>query len=442
MVASAEGDGGVAAAGFFGSITGVVKDLTIDKATVTSTHYAGGICGFSSANVGMKIENCKVTNSSVVFNVELVGENAYDNGDKVGGIIGYMVKGDVIDGCTVENTTVHGYRDIGGIAGYSEGTVQNCATVGVTLSRDTTEAHNYKNYTEEKQFDCNPIVGDYVGATLIGNKVNGTGYEITVTPGTVEELKAAIAAAQGGTNAVITLDQDFDVESNWEGFDLGAYNGVYDITINGNGHTISNLNQPLITGAFAGEGVITINDLTIDSANIIGEGYNNLGLGAFIAYSDASGGVVFNNCKLTNSTITCSDGEANTNNYAGGFIGYVSATTGSTAKAEFNNCTVEKSNISGEKSAGALIGHGGAAVTVNGATVEGCTISEILSGRTDAGAATIAGRMSGSFALTLKGTITTKGNTINQGTAVTGAAPNIYTALGTPVTTEATLVTE
>ncbi len=252
-------------------------------------------------------------------------------------------------------------------------------------------------------------------------------------PGTLAELQQAFAdaATQSSNDIVIELTQDFDAENGWTAIAPEGYNGVKNVVVNGNGHKITNLNDVLFVGSFAGNGTITINDLTIESANISRAGFGNnssLGFGAFIGYSDSSGTVTLNNCHLVDSTINCTSG------YAGGLVGYVSSPT------VFTNCSVSGSTISGNKSAGALIGHGGANVTVNGATVTGNTISETLAGRDEAGAATIAGRMSGGT-LTLKGTITTTGNTVNQG-AVAPSAGNIYTALGTPVTDEATLVTE
>ncbi len=167
LTASASGDGGYASAGLFGSITGVVQNLTMDNATITSTHYAGGIVGYSSANVGMKIENCKVINSTITTAPELLDNNTYDNGDKAGGIIGYMVLGDVVTGCTVENTTIKGYRDIGGIVGNAAGTVTNNKVDGLTLVNDRT--NNYKNYATDEEFHVNAVIGENAGATVSGN---------------------------------------------------------------------------------------------------------------------------------------------------------------------------------------------------------------------------------------------------------------------------------
>ncbi len=250
--------------------------------------------------------------------------------------------------------------------------------------------------------------------------------------GTMAELQEAIAeaSAQATGDIVVNLTKDFDVAGAWTAVTPSGY-GTNNIVINGNGYTIYNLNDTLFVGSFGGSGSITINDLTIENANISRtKGDNGLGAGAFINYCDATGSVTLNNCHLVNSSVTCTDG------YAGGLIGYTSNAM------TITNCSVTGCTINGQKSAGAIVGHiGGGATVVNGCTVTGCTISETLEGRTAPGAAAIAGRLSGET-LTLKGTITVKDNIINQGTGCTTAATSIYCANATADTTGATLITD
>lgn len=150
-----------ATSGFFGSITGTVRNLNFVNAKVTSTHYAGVVVGYSSAN-GCRIENCTVSDSKVTTVPELIG-GSYDNGDKAGGIVGYCVTGDVVTGCTVKNTTIKGYRDIGGICG-SAGSkdVLTGNTVGekVTLVQDSTNGYKEGEIT---------TVGDIAGRIVDEN---------------------------------------------------------------------------------------------------------------------------------------------------------------------------------------------------------------------------------------------------------------------------------
>lgn len=167
-----------ATAGLFGSITGEVKNLNLEHGKVNSTHYAGAIVGYSSANVGMEISGCTVSDFTIVSVPELIG-GSYDNGDKVGGIIGYMDGGDKVTGCTVKDTSVKGYRDIGGIAGYCNGggPISGCTVENVTLIQDFT--NGYKAVA-----DVEKHIGDIFG----WGSNNGTGNTSTnVTINTVNK---------------------------------------------------------------------------------------------------------------------------------------------------------------------------------------------------------------------------------------------------------------
>lgn len=132
----------VASAGLFGSITGKVQNLTLRNIEVKSTHYAGGIVGYSSTNVGMEIKNCHVDGGLITSTPELLENKKYDNGDKAGGIIGYMVSGDVVENCTVKNLTVRAYRDIGGLIGCGAGIIKNNKVLeNVKLIQDDTNGY-------------------------------------------------------------------------------------------------------------------------------------------------------------------------------------------------------------------------------------------------------------------------------------------------------------
>ena len=179
-------------AGLFGSVvSATIKDLTIENAIVKSNHYAGVICGFSEGE--SKILNCKVSNVSVTSAPELIGAK-WDNGDKVGGIAGYIVSAEV-SGCTVDNAAIQGYRDLGGIVGYANTTskVTGNALKGiVTITVD--KSHNYKEYTSETEYDANPYVGEKSDvATVSDNTGEASIYYPTAIVSTQEDLKAAIA---------------------------------------------------------------------------------------------------------------------------------------------------------------------------------------------------------------------------------------------------------
>ena len=407
-------------AGLFGAVTGTISNLKVTNATIVTAHWAGTIAG----QIKGTVEKCSVENITITCLPELIG-TSWDNGDKAGSIVGYLDTNGTVTRCSAKNVDITGYRDLGGIVGCSNGTVtKNTVGENVTITYDNDATRNYNNYTSAAQHN----IGDYIGRGADENDTGNTGtanYARGATAGTAEELNTFLAgyASNSGENITVELTKDFDMANNWTTYNIGNYNGVNNLTINGNGHKITNLNKPLLMGAFSGDGVITINDLTISNAKI-SQKAENLGIGAFIMHSDSSGGIVFNNCKLEDSVIECTGANAtNGSAYAGGFIGYSSS-----GNTTFKDCSVTNCQISGKKSAGALIGHAQTNLTVDGCTVTGNTITQTLENRT-AGAAAIVGRVS-STPITVKNT-TVSGNTINQGAAVTSLATSVVCANAT-----------
>lgn len=193
-------------AGLFGSlVSATIKDLTIENAVVKSNHYAGVICGYSEGE--STIQNCKVSNATVTSTPELLGAK-WDNGDKVGGIAGYIVSAEVT-GCTVENAAIQGYRDLGGIVGYANTTSKvtgNALKGTVTITVD--KSHNYKEYTSDAQFDANPYVGEKSAeATISDNTGEASIHYPTAIVSTQEELNDAITNAVAGEALNVKLNE-------------------------------------------------------------------------------------------------------------------------------------------------------------------------------------------------------------------------------------------
>ena len=231
-------------AGLFGSVDGaIIKDLTIENAIVKSNHYAGVICGYSQRE--SKILNCKVSNVSVTSAPELI-EAKWDNGDKVGGIAGYIESAEV-SGCTVDNAAIQGYRDLGGIVGYAntKSKVTGNALKGiVTIIVD--KSHNYKGYTSETEYDANPYFGEKsADATDSDNTGEASIYYPTAIVSTQEELNAALETA-AGQSSTIALASNLTVT-----LDNNALNGKNaDVTIIGDGTQTFDV----ITKAISAEG--------------------------------------------------------------------------------------------------------------------------------------------------------------------------------------------
>ncbi|MBP3428120.1 MAG: hypothetical protein J6M47_07660 [Clostridia bacterium] len=189
-------------AALFGATSGSVKNLTVDTAVIKTAHWAGAIAG--SADMG-SIVNCHAKNITIECLPELIG-SSYDNGDKAGGIAGYVSNNASVENCSVTNADITGYRDIGGLVGYANVPVKNSSINNVTLTLDNT--NNYKNYTANKDYDFGAYVGEVGGKGSVSNctgtatiNYSGEGEDTdnTVSVSNSAELKNAIENASGST---------------------------------------------------------------------------------------------------------------------------------------------------------------------------------------------------------------------------------------------------
>ena len=209
-------------AAFFSHVytTAAIKDVTFDNANISGNHYVAVVLGYETNNgTNAKIQNVTVKNSTVT-----VGTDANDdNGDKVGGIVGYATTVS-IDGCTVENSTIIGYRDVGGIIGYASAlsygealAVTNNTVKNVTLVCNN--KCNYKGYTSADEYDINTIVGEATQYAVVKNNTeeNVTFVAGAISSGRVEhtgsryQIAADFAATGVEKLAVKVLDQNGNV---------------------------------------------------------------------------------------------------------------------------------------------------------------------------------------------------------------------------------------
>ena len=286
------------------------------------------------------------------------------------------------------------------------------------------------------------------GITVYAAQVNhesdsfGTSYDVTapydssapktplvVSVGTKEELEAALTsfAAAGAGDNVINLTQDFKIEDNetWTSASINGYQGAGVITINGNNHTITGLNAPLLAGGFAGKSGVIINDLTLDKVNI-NDANNNLGVGAFIGCIDSMPTIELNNCHLTNSIIT-STGGARVGGLIGWTAGYNNQNDGPVdTHITIKNCSVEDCKITAKGSVGAIIGHAGnnpaTYHTIESCTVRNTELNSTVDGSWRVGVVVGTANVG---EVTITGT-TSSGNTLTQNGKTAPAGHELY----------------
>ena len=256
--------GEYAAAGLFGSSMGTIENLTVSGASIYSTHYAGGIVAYSSSSASTII-NCTVKNSTIVSEPEMIG-GSYDNGDKVGGIMGYNGEAGTISGCTVSNVSLKAYRDIGGIVGCS---LAPANVTGNTVRDITIRVDQKTGYYGDKAPNYAEIVGrtDSGASVPSDNTVAGSNTLLGPSDPDPDEAAAkvgtkyyftiedAVAAAENGDTIVMLADEV--IEGN-AGVTIPA--GL-SVTLDLNGHTLSNLvNEDKASQVIANKGILTITD--------------------------------------------------------------------------------------------------------------------------------------------------------------------------------------
>lgn len=251
--------------------TGAIDNVHVVGATVEGNRYVGGISGYTYGSV----MNCSVTNATLTAVPNAVGTNEdgstkYDNGDKVGGIVGAFWNESTytVENNKVNNLTIKGYRDLGGIAGLADGAVKNNQVSNVTILVD-----QGTNYYEDKDYCANYVVGRV--AVDASNVVSGEN-EIRFV---VEEGAHAswLGRALKAEYEVITIDLNTNASvdiSSWKSNAFGGEN-TKEIVINGDN------DQPTLTFNHKDSDwshVIAVNDdcvMKLNNVKLTNSGYND-----------------------------------------------------------------------------------------------------------------------------------------------------------------------
>ena len=212
----------------------------------------------------------------------------------------------------------------------------------------------------------------------ISNEVKRT-IEISSTiVKTAEQLRALFADSANVKDKIIHIRADLDMTNiEWK-----AVNGV-GFTIEGNGHTISNLTYETDghVGIFANDPAandVSISNLIIDNAKLSTTSTDDkISAGFFVGYADRVDSVTIKNCEVKNSTISGPD-------YVGGFVGYTAGYNVITDGPVYTDILIENSKLIGSTltgggSTGGAVAHAGGnvdtTVIVRNFTAENNTIT-------------------------------------------------------------------
>ncbi len=320
-VADLSGDNSTA--GLFGYVKGAtVRNLTLDGVKVRSNHFAGALAGLvklsGEANPQNVFENVKVLNADIVSEAFDNG-GVYDGGNKAGGLYGFADFGLHVLGCTVQNSRVQGYREVGGLAGMishigDERTAfTNNSVINTVVMQDL--RHDYKSPTpatvgalagqfSNQQIDATNKATDVtIGTIYDGLAKVGNTFTVSNANG-LEAMPSMIEALPISSQGIINIDADIDFSGKvWTPVKFSTTDGKGSSwlrEINGNGHTIKNFNvqgQAMFMD-YAGYG-LTVKDLSFDGATVTS---NTLNTALF--FVQTYGNVTFENVTIKNSNIT------------------------------------------------------------------------------------------------------------------------------------------
>lgn len=245
-----------------------IKNVNIDGAVIHSNRMAGALVGQLYGN----IENCKVNDVTITVVPNWDEEkSAYDNGDKVGGIVGWIGDNNnnrVISECSATDVSIKAYRDMGGIAGYVaySTTIKNSSVKKINIDVD-----QKTNSYGEKAINAGAIWGrNSVSSTNVGViDQNNTFEEVTIS-----YEKSGIEYKADGNDVLLYL-----VSADYEGTSVNVAEGV--TAIGGYAFAFNSDIEEIVLSST----VKTLNDRafrdTSASTVVLNEGLENISYQAF-----------------------------------------------------------------------------------------------------------------------------------------------------------------
>lgn len=325
------GTEGVGLIGYAGNAAHI-EDVRIINARVSGTHYVGTVLGYGYLAADC-LKNCYVKNATVICTPVLQSNGKFDDGNQAGVIAGMAINGAIVGNKAVEST-VTGYRDIGGIVGCASAENRDIVVEGNEVSDVELYRIGVIGIYPDKDSNVGSIVGrvnNHAG-NVVHVKTNSGEAKIAKNPGAIMiytaedlfELAASVNAGNTYAGKMVLLGADIDLNgAAWTPIGNSTYS--FQGTFDGMNHTISNLSVIMPgksnVGLFGMTTVGEIKNLTVKNADV--EGYLNVGVVAGTPYTS----------KYTNITVT---GHVEVNGFA-----YVGGVGGKNVYADWTNITVD-----------------------------------------------------------------------------------------------------
>lgn len=244
-------------------------------------------------------------------------------------------------------------------------------TTTIVLKMRENAENEYQNLSIGGDFTIQLIATQYTAeGDSFGTDYDADAWSDVAEPpvadadGAVEVWTAVqLAGVMGNMTGIKTINIMDNIDLAGRTWNSANFWSTGNKTINGNGHTISNMT---VNGdgklGFIGtnSGDITVNDLTFKNASV-----ESTGSFAGVVIGYAYGNITLNNVDVIDSEVSASI--ANVGIRAGGLLGFVPPDGGSVT---LKDCDVSGSTISGYHNVGAMVG---TTMTKKAVTVDNCT---------------------------------------------------------------------
>ncbi len=328
------------------------ENVTATNITLNGNHFVGGIAGGSYSD----FVNCHVEHLVITCTPD--GEpDHYDNGDKVGGLIGIQENGNfTMENCSVTDATLTAFRDVGGFVGYSNtGHVTASKVEDVHIIIDRTKDYKDSDTGLDKPFNADSYIGRPNGDCSIDetsrNAVKNFTVEYKNCPGFImdtdnngyvfnkeglETFRDKVNSGSSFSGKNIYLMTNIDLEGDeWKpigyyGSSVMNVRNTFSGNFDGNGYTISNFtitDTPQTSsnyftavnyyygGLFGRISNSTVQNVNVENVTV--NGYMYLGGVVDEAYNST-----IKNCDVNNVTINVNRKVDGTNGYKGSGYGY------------------------------------------------------------------------------------------------------------------------